>query len=165
LWHSFAGVYYDLSDDLSFFEANYYPYLVMSESSSRLISIPLKLAFRGLNLSIRLLINVYGVGAMPVMTTRVPEELAKEIERIAEVEALDKSTTLKRLLIRAVQAWKMDYALKLYQEGKISIGKAAEMAGVSLWEIGDILVNRRIPIQMDREELEEDLRAAVAEAW
>jgi len=102
---------------------------------------------------------------MPVMTTRVPEELAKEIERIAEVEALDKSTTLKRLLIRAVQAWKMDYALKLYQEGKISIGKAAEMAGVSLWEIGDILVNRRIPIQMDREELEEDLRAAVAEAW
>jgi len=105
------------------------------------------------------------VGAMPVMTTRVPEELAKEVEKIAEIEALDKSTTLKRLLIKAVQAWKMDYAIKLYQEGRISIGKAAEVAGVSLWEIGDILSKRRIPIQIGREELEEDLRAAVAEAW
>jgi len=102
---------------------------------------------------------------MPIMTTRVPEELAKEVERIAEIEALDKSTTLKRLLVKAVQAWKVDYALKLYQEEKISIGKAAEMAGVSVWEIGDILVNRRIPIRMGRGELEEDLRAAVAEAW
>jgi len=102
---------------------------------------------------------------MPIMTTRVPEELAKEVERIAEIEALDKSTTLKRLLVKAVQAWKVDYALKLYQEEKISIGKAAEMAGVSIWEIGDILVNRRIPIRMGRGELEEDLRAAVAEAW
>jgi len=102
---------------------------------------------------------------MPVMTTRVPEELVKEVEKIAEIEALDKSTTLKRLLIRAVQAWKIDYAIKMYQEGRISIGKAAEMAGVSLWEIGDILSNRKIPIQIGREELEEDLRAAAAEAW
>jgi len=102
---------------------------------------------------------------MTVITTRVPDELAKEVERIAEVEALDKSTTIKRLLVKAVQAWKIDYALKLYQEGRISIGRAAETAGVSLWELTDILVKRKIPIQMSREDLEEDLKAAVAESW
>lgn len=102
---------------------------------------------------------------MAIITTRVPEELAKEVERIAQAEALDKSTTIKRLLIKAVEAWKMDHALKLYQEGKISIGKAAETAGVSLWEILDNILKRKIPLQITREDLEEDLKAALAESW
>jgi predicted HTH domain antitoxin len=102
---------------------------------------------------------------MAIITTRVPEELAKEVERIAQAEALDKSTTIKRLLIKAVEAWKMDHALKLYQEGKISIGKAAETAGVSLWEILDNIVKRKIPLQITRDDLEEDLKAALAESW
>jgi predicted HTH domain antitoxin len=102
---------------------------------------------------------------MAIITTRVPEELAKEVERIAQAEALDKSTTIKRLLIKAVEAWKMDHALKLYQEGKISIGKAAETAGVSLWEIIDNILKRKIPLQITREDLEEDLKAALAESW
>jgi len=102
---------------------------------------------------------------MSIITTRVPEELAKEVERIAQAEALDKSTTVKRLLIKAVEAWKMDHALKLYQEGKISIGKAAEIASVSLWEILDNILKRKIPLQMSREDLEEDLKAASAELW
>jgi len=102
---------------------------------------------------------------MSIITTRVPEELAKEVERIAQAEALDKSTTVKRLLIKAVEAWKMDHALKLYQEGKISIGKAAEIASVSLWEILDNILKRKIPIQMSREDLKEDLKAASAESW
>lgn len=102
---------------------------------------------------------------MAIITTRVPEELAKEVERIAQAEALDKSTTIKRLLIKAVEAWKMDHALKLYQEGKISIGKAAEIAGVSLWEILDTILKRKIPLQITRDDLEEDLKAALAESW
>jgi len=102
---------------------------------------------------------------MAIITTRVPEELAKEVERIAQAEALDKSTTIKRLLIKAVEAWKMDHALKLYQEGKISIGKAAETAGVSLWEIIDNILKRKIPLQITRDDLEEDLKAALAESW
>jgi predicted HTH domain antitoxin len=102
---------------------------------------------------------------MAIITTRVPEELAKEVERIAQAEALDKSTTIKRLLIKAVEAWKMDHALKLYQEGKISIGKAAETSGVSLWEILDTILKRKIPLQITREDLEEDLKAALAESW
>ena len=102
---------------------------------------------------------------MTIITTRVPDDLAKEVERIAQAEALDKSTTIKRLLIKAVEAWKIDYALKLYQDGKISIGKAAETAGVSLWELLDTIVKRKIPIQISKENLEEDLKAAMAESW
>jgi len=102
---------------------------------------------------------------MTIITTRVPEDLAREVERIAEAEAIDKSTTIKRLLIQAIHTWKLDYAIKLYQEGKVSIGKAAEIAGVSLWELIDTIVKRKIPIQITSENLEEDLKAAMAELW
>ena len=102
---------------------------------------------------------------MTIITTRVPDDLAKEVERIAQAEALDKSTTIKRLLIKAVEAWKIDYALRLYQDGKISIGKAAETASISLWELLDTIVKRKIPIQISKEDLEEDLKAAMAESW
>jgi len=100
-----------------------------------------------------------------IITTRVPDDLAKEVERIAQAEALDKSTTIKRLLIKAVEAWKIDYALRLYQDGKISIGKAAETASISLWELLDTIVKRKIPVQISKEDLEEDLKAAMAESW
>lgn len=102
---------------------------------------------------------------MTVITTRVPEDVAKDVERIAKAEALDKSTTIKRLLIHAVQTWKIDYALKLYQDGKISIGKAAETAGITVWELLDTIVKRKIPLQISKEDLEEDLKAAMAESW
>jgi len=102
---------------------------------------------------------------MTIITTRVPDDLAKEVERIAQAEALDKSTTIKRLLIKAVEAWKIDYALRLYQDGKISIGKAAETASISLWELLDTIVKRKIPVQISKEDLEEDLKAAMAESW
>jgi len=102
---------------------------------------------------------------MTIITTRVPDDLAKEVERIAQAEALDKSTTIKRLLIKAVEAWKIDYAIRLYQDGKISIGKAAETASISLWELLDTIVKRKIPIQISKEDLEEDLKAAMAESW
>ena len=118
-----------------------------------------------LNLCIRLPLNVYEVQNMTIITARVPDELAKEVERIAQTESLDKSTTIKRLLIQAVQTWKIDYALKLYQDGKISIGKAAETAGISLWELLDTIVKRKIPLQISKEDLEEDLKAAGADSW
>ena len=43
-------------------------------------------------------------------------------------------------------------AIELYREGKVSLGKAAEIAGVSKWEMMEILASRNIPIQYDVEE-------------
>ncbi len=49
-------------------------------------------------------------------------------------------------------------ALELYREGKVSLGKAAEIAGLSLREFLYELRIRRIPLNYDLEELEEDLK-------
>ena len=53
---------------------------------------------------------------------------------------------------------KLLISLELYREGKISLGKAAEIAGLSIEEFLYELRKRDIPINYDLEELEEDLK-------
>lgn len=50
-------------------------------------------------------------------------------------------------------------AIELYREGKISMGKAAEIAGVSKIEMMGILREKEVPLQYSEEDLEEDLKA------
>jgi len=47
---------------------------------------------------------------------------------------------------------------ELYREGLVSIGKAAEIAGVSIWEMYEILARRKIPLQYYPEDLENDIK-------
>ena len=53
---------------------------------------------------------------------------------------------------------RLDHALDLLQKGEISMGKAAEMAGVTLYDILDQMHIRKIPIGYTAEDLERDLR-------
>ncbi len=48
-------------------------------------------------------------------------------------------------------------AVNLYKEGLISLGKASEIAGVSRWEMFDILATKKIPLQYYPEDLKEDI--------
>ena len=49
-------------------------------------------------------------------------------------------------------------AIELYREGKVSLGKAAQLAGLSLKEFLYELRKRGIPINYTREEAEEDIK-------
>ncbi len=49
-------------------------------------------------------------------------------------------------------------ALELYREGRLSLGKAAEMAGLSLREFLYEMRVRGVPLNYDLEELGEDLK-------
>ena len=92
------------------------------------------------------------------LTSRLPDDMVKEIERIARIEKLDKSSVIRRLLNKAIPEWKLEYALKLYQNGEISIGKAAEISSVSIWEFLEKLSHLKIPINYSLDDLESDLK-------
>ena len=49
-------------------------------------------------------------------------------------------------------------AIELYREGKLSLGKASQLAGLSVREFLYELRKRGIPINYTREEAEEDIR-------
>ena len=57
----------------------------------------------------------------------------------------------------SVQEVKQELALTLYAQRRLSIGKARELAGMSLWEFRQLLGTRRIPPHYDESDLTEDL--------
>jgi len=49
-------------------------------------------------------------------------------------------------------------AVELYKEGLVSLGKAAEIAGVSKWEMFEILASKKVPLKYGVDDLKEDLK-------
>jgi len=52
---------------------------------------------------------------------------------------------------------KLELALALYAQGRLSAGKARELAGISLWQFRQLLAARRIPVHMTVAELESEI--------
>ncbi|MBD3338665.1 MAG: hypothetical protein GF353_06140, partial [Candidatus Lokiarchaeota archaeon] len=80
--------------------------------------------------------------------------MVKGIEKIADYENLDKSSVIRRLLCRAIPQWKLEMALKLYQESKLSLGRASELSDLSVWEFLEELALKKIPLNYLIEDLE-----------
>ena len=52
---------------------------------------------------------------------------------------------------------KVELAVSLYAQGRLGIGKARELAGMSLWTFRQLLAFRRVPPHYDETDLQEDL--------
>ena len=79
---------------------------------------------------------------MGEVTVTVPSDLA----RILKVDR-DEVPKVVRLHL----------AIELYREGLVSLGKAAEIAGLSKWEMMEVLASKGIPLNYTRRDLEEDI--------
>ena len=88
---------------------------------------------------------------------RLPAALVRELELIADVEQSDRSTTVRKLLSKAIRQWKLEHYVRLYGDGKLTLARAARDAGVSLWEMMDYARARKVPTQYDLEDLQRDL--------
>lgn len=92
-----------------------------------------------------------------VVHTRLPSELVRELELIEDVEQSDRSTTVRRLLSKAIRQWKLEHYARLYRDGKLPLARAARDAGVSLWEMLDHAHTSKVSAQYDVEDLRRDL--------
>ena len=81
------------------------------------------------------------------MSSTVPIEIPREILNITHMTPEE----LKREL-----------AVYLFQQGKLSFGKAREMADMNAWDFQFVLGSRNIPVHYDVEDYEED-RATLKE--
>lgn len=68
---------------------------------------------------------------------RLKSDLAAALDRVAREEALDRATAIRRLLETSIRQWELERALRGYQTGELSIGRAAEEAGLTQWELLD----------------------------
>ncbi len=52
---------------------------------------------------------------------------------------------------------KVELAISLYAQGRLSVGKAKELANMSLWEFRQLLASRKITSHYDENELKNDI--------
>ena len=94
-----------------------------------------------------------------VMTLRLPIEIDLEVGKLSIIRDIDKSKMIRELLLKGLKEAKVDHALKLYTEGKISLWKAARLADCSLWQMIEHTKEKKITAQYTEKELHEDLEA------
>ncbi len=94
---------------------------------------------------------------MVTTSVRLPKEMIEEIERLSKDEGIDKGTLIRRLIMESLKEYKIKKALELYREGKVSLWKAAEMAGITYREALEELRRRNIPFRYDLEDLKVDI--------
>ncbi len=63
----------------------------------------------------------------------------KQLKSISRQEGIDRSTALRKVLDIGLREYRKEKAINRYRKGRISIGKAAEEAAVSIFEMHDIL--------------------------
>ena len=92
------------------------------------------------------------------VSVRLSEKSLREVDRLAERLKTDRSEALRRFIERGLREARIDDALDLLRKGKISIGRAAEVGGVTLYEMLDMIRVHHIPYGYTAEDLERDLR-------
>jgi predicted HTH domain antitoxin len=100
---------------------------------------------------------------MRVIAARFRREIADEVERIAAEEKVDRSAVIVRAADLYVRRWKLEKALRSYAEGKVTLWKAAGIAGLSLWELIDEMEKRKVSFQYTSENFIEDFESALKE--
>ncbi len=90
--------------------------------------------------------------------TRLPKSVISDLEKIEQIEQLDRSTVLRKLLHKALKEWKLGHYAGEYGGGRVTLARAAEEAGVSVWEMMDYVRQNKIPAQYSLEDLEHDLK-------
>jgi len=100
----------------------------------------------------------YIVNMAQTVSVRLSEESLREVDRLAERLKTDRSEALRRFIERGLREARIDDAIDRLRKGRISVGRAAEMAGITLYEMLDLVRRQHIPSGYGPEDLERDLR-------
>ena len=94
------------------------------------------------------------------IAARVPEEIVKGINYVAEEENTDKSKVIRELLSEGVKSKLLELSLKKYSKRVISLGRAAELAKMPLADFMLKAAESKITLNYSLESLEKDFKAA-----
>lgn len=75
-----------------------------------------------------------------VKSLRIPDKLLKTVRYVARREHLDESTATRQLIGLGAE----EYAVRLYRDGKVTMNEAAAIAGATVREMIDILLDHGI---------------------
>jgi predicted HTH domain antitoxin len=88
---------------------------------------------------------------------RLDKKMVEELNQIADEEHVDRTTIIRKLISNAIENYKKDMVMRKYEQGKISISKAAEDTGLTVGEIEEYMVRKGYRSKYSTEDLEREL--------
>ncbi len=92
---------------------------------------------------------------MPMIQTTLADTEIDALVRTGLYQNRDEviSDAIRNLLLNN-KILRLELAIELFRADEVSLGRAAEIAGIDRWEFQDILHQRRIPIIIEAESAE-----------
>jgi len=88
------------------------------------------------------------------ISTRIDDEDAEKLEKIAKKENIDRSALVRKFILQKLKEYDIKQMVELYQKGIVSLQEAASQANVSLYEIMEYIKRENIhPPDQSKEEI------------
>ena len=94
---------------------------------------------------------------MTVTTVRLDETTLRNLDRLAKLQKVDRSTLIKKAVDIGIKEIFLEDAIEKYQSGKCSAWYAAKNADLTLWEFLEELQKRKIFFRTDEMTLEKSI--------
>jgi len=94
-----------------------------------------------------------------VVTVRLSSRDLKRVEAVRVLEKVNRSTLIKEFIEDGLHR----RVIHLYQRGKLTAGRAAEILEIPLREFLEILEREKIPVNWDSENIKEYLKTRYGE--
>ena len=105
-----------------------------------------------------ILIHIGGDPLLKSIETELKESTAGIIDELAEEFHIGRSALLTRIIEDGLQAELVKRSVRLYTEEKVSMWKAAQLAGISFYEMMTEIKRHGVPLQYGVEDFEADIK-------
>ncbi len=92
------------------------------------------------------------------VTTRVPEDVLRQLDEFSSESNMDRATLLRNLIERGLAEEKQRKILLQYKGRKVSLQKAAVLLGIDLVEMIELVQKEELYLDYSSEELKDDLK-------
>ena len=93
-----------------------------------------------------------------LLNLRINKDIIHELEKLAEETNLDRAVLAKKILIEGIQREKLNLIIQKYIHKEISIERASEISGLSLYELIEIFSKLGIPSNLSIEDIQKILK-------
>jgi hypothetical protein len=95
------------------------------------------------------------------VSTRISEDELDLLDEMAVRSGLDRASMTKTLLRRGLEQLRFDEAVAAYRASRVTLSRAAEIAGISIWDLIGRMEEQELTIHYGIADLEEDLSSGL----
>ena len=86
------------------------------------------------------------MAASSTVSTRLDDQELALIQSLAELEGCDRATLIKSLLRKGMAHLRREQAVKAYRREEVTLSKAAELAGMDLWDFLALMETEKLEL-------------------